>query len=92
MNMTPIVHPFGPKEEPAPIPSHLNRAHIPPHMHKAFIRVEFSETDWELFQRIYEDADEAAAAIHVLLNAPPEIQILATQLIKLIEEEESHED
>jgi len=45
-----------------------------------------------LFQRIYEDIDEAAAAIQVLLDAPPEIQILATQLIGLIEEEEDHED
>ncbi len=92
MDMTPIACPFGPKEGPAPIPPHLNGAYIPPHMRKAFIRVEFSQADWELFQRIYEDADEAAAAIQVLLDAPPEIQILAAQLIRLIEEGESHED
>lgn len=92
MNMKHIVHIFEPKEEPTPIPPHPNRFHVPPHMHKAFIRIEFSEADWELFQRIYEDEDEAAAAIQVLLNAPPEIQILATQLIKLIEEGKDHED
>lgn len=92
MNMASIAHPFGSKEGPAPIPPHLNGTHIPPHMRKAFIRAEFSEADWKLFQRIYEDTDEAAAAIQVLLDAPPEIQILATQLIGLIEEEEDHED
>lgn len=92
MNMTPIAHPFGSKEGLAPIPPHLNGTHIPPHMRKVFIRTEFSEADWKLFQRIYGDADEAAAAIQVLLDAPPEIQILAMQLIGLIEEEENHED
>lgn len=92
MNMTPIVRPFGLKEEPVSISSHLSKVHIPPHMRKAFIHVEFSEADWELFQRIYENADEAAAAIQVLLNAPPEIQILAMQLIELIKEGESYED
>lgn len=92
MYTTPITRPFGPKEVPTPIPPHLNRGHIPPHMRKAFIRVEFSEADWELFQRIYGDTDEAAAAIQVLLDAPPEIQILAAQLIGLMEAEEHHED
>lgn len=92
MNMKHIVHIFEPKEEPTPIPPHPNRFHIPPHMHKAFIRIEFSEADWELFQRIYGDTDEAAAAIQVLLDAPPEIQILAAQLIGLMEAEEHHED
>lgn len=92
MYTTPVIHPFGPKEGPAPLPPHINGGHIPPHMRKAFIRVEFSEADWALFQRIYKNADEAAAAIQVLLDAPPEIQILAAQLIGLMEEEEHHED
>jgi len=92
MNMNPIVHPFGPKEGHSPIPPHINGSHIPPHMRRVFFRTEFSEADWKLFQRIFEDTDEAAAAIQVLLDAPPEIQILATQLIRLIEEEEGHED
>ena len=33
------------------------------------------------------DEDEAMAAVRVLMEAPPEIQILAVQLINLIEEE-----
>ncbi len=60
--------------------------HIPPHERKAFIHIDFGEDDLTLFKRIYGDEDEAAAAIRVLMDAPPEIQILAAQLISLIEE------
>lgn len=60
--------------------------HIPPHEKKTLIHIEFSEEDIPLFKRIYGDEDEAAAAVHVLMDAPPEIQILAVQLISLIKE------
>nr|WP_147346470.1 hypothetical protein [Ruminococcus bromii] len=60
--------------------------HIPPHERKALIHIDFSDDDMTLFKRIYCDEDEAAAAIQVLLDAPPEIQILAAQLISFIEE------
>lgn len=59
--------------------------HIPPHERKPLIHIDFSEDDMTLFKRIYGDEDEAAAAVRVLMDAPPEIQILAAQLISLIE-------
>ncbi|MBC5745914.1 hypothetical protein FMM74_020760 [Lachnospiraceae bacterium MD308] len=62
--------------------------HILPHERKGLMRIEFEENDWDLFQMIYGDEDEAVAAVQVLMDAPPEIQILAVQLINLIEEVE----
>lgn len=59
---------------------------MPPHERKALMRIVFDENDWKLFQLVYEDDDEAAAAMQVIMNAPPEIQILMAQLIDLYEE------
>jgi len=60
--------------------------HILPHERKALIHIDFSSDDMNLFKRIYGDEDEAAAAVQVLMDAPPEIQIVAAQLISLIKE------
>lgn len=62
------------------------RKHIAPHERRALIHVEFSESDINLFKHIYGDEDEAMAAIHILMDAPAEIQILAIQLISFIGE------
>ena len=58
--------------------------HIPPHKRKTLMRIEFGDDELRLFNSIYGDEDEAAAAVQVLLEAPPEIQILAIQLINHI--------
>jgi len=60
--------------------------HMTPHERKALMHIEFDGSDWNLFHAIYSDEDEAMAAIRALMEAPPEIQILAIQLINLIEE------
>ena len=60
--------------------------HIPPHERRNMMRIEFSEEDLDLFNTIYGDEDEAMAAVRVIMDAPPEIQILAIQLINYIEE------
>ncbi|MEQ2605183.1 hypothetical protein [Dorea longicatena] len=71
---------------------HMMKAHKPlgkhssPHERKALIHIDFSDDDMTLFKHIYGDDDEAVAAIQVLMDAPPEIQIIAAQLISLIEE------
>lgn len=44
-----------------------------------------------LLEEIFGDADTAAAAEAVIQKAPPEIQILALQLLDLIEEVKTHE-
>lgn len=59
---------------------------IPPHERRNMMKIEFSEEDLNLFNTIYGDEDEAMAAVHVIMDAPPEIQILAIQLINYIEE------
>lgn len=60
--------------------------HMAPHERKGLMHIEFDGSDWNLFHAIYSDEDEAMAAIRALMEAPPEIQILAIQLINLIEE------
>lgn len=60
---------------------------LPPHERKALIHVEFDEKNLALLKRVFEDEDTAEAAAEIIQEAPPEIQILAIQLINLIEEE-----
>lgn len=68
---------------------HENRGpgrHIPPHERKALMNVELEEADWILLKKIFGDEDTALAAAEIIKEAPPEIQILAIQLINIIEE------
>ena len=60
--------------------------HIPPHENKAMVHIDFDEQDWALLVEIYGDEDTANAAVEIIKEAPPEIQILAIQLINIIEE------
>lgn len=59
---------------------------IPPHERKNMMHIDFDESDYELFMEVFEDEDTAVAAMRIIHNAPPEVQILAVQLIKMIEE------
>lgn len=68
---------------------HEHRAsgrHIPPHERKALMHVEFDEADWTLLKEVFGDEDTALAAAEIIKEAPPEIQILAIQLMNIIEE------
>ncbi len=60
--------------------------HIPPHERKALMHIEFDEADRILFKKIFGDEDTALAAAEIIKEAPPEIQILAVQLMNIIEE------
>lgn len=64
---------------------------MPPHERRSLLHIEFCDTDILLLQEIFGDTDTAAAAEEVIKKAPPEIQILALQLIDLIEEVNAHE-
>ena len=54
--------------------------------HRGILRLEFSEQDLRIFEEVFGNQDEAAAALDIICNAPPEIQILAAQILKMIEE------
>lgn len=60
--------------------------HIPPHVRKALMHIEFDEADWALLKEVFGDEDTALAAAEIIREAPPEIQILAIQLMNIIEE------
>ena len=59
---------------------------IPPHERMAMMRIEFNENDWKRMNDIFGDEDTATAAAEIIRDAPPEIQILAVQLMNIIEE------
>lgn len=56
---------------------------IPPHERRAVMRIEFGEDDLVLLNEVFGDADTAQAAASIIQDAPPEIQILAVQLMKM---------
>ena len=60
--------------------------HIPPHERKVLMHIEFDEADWSLLKEVFGDEDTAMAAAEIIKEAPPEIQILAIQLMNIIEE------
>ena len=56
---------------------------LPPHERRAMMHVEFGEDDLTLLDTIFGDPDTAMAAAYIIQDAPPEIQILAVQLMKM---------
>ena len=65
--------------------------HTPPHERKALIRIEFDESDRSILREVFGDEDTAEAAAQVIHEAPPEIQILAMQLMNLMREVPEYE-
>lgn len=59
---------------------------IPPHVRKGLLQVEFDEKDMKTLHSVFGDEDTASAAMEIIKNAPPEIQILAIQLVDIIQE------
>jgi len=67
-------------------PKLLFRHNIPPHERKSMLHIEFDDNDWALLKEVFGDEDTAVAAVEIIRDAPPEIQILAVQLINIIKE------
>lgn len=63
------------------------RRPAPPHMRRQILHIEFEDKDVAVFQEVFGDEDTAAAAMDILCGAPPEIQILALQILHMIEKE-----
>lgn len=59
---------------------------ILPHERKKLMNVEFDQSDWTVLKEVFGDEDTVLAAAEIIKAAPPEIQILAVQLIDIIEE------
>lgn len=58
---------------------------MPPHMRRQILHIAFEDKDTAVFQEVFGDEDTAAAAMDILCGAPPEIQILALQILHMIE-------
>lgn len=61
--------------------------HLPPHLRRQMIHISFEDKDLAVFQEVFGDEDTAVAAMNILYGAPPEIQILALQILHMIEKE-----
>ena len=61
--------------------------HIPPHERAKLLPVKYDDTDIDLLADVFGDTDTAEAVAMIIQMAPPEIRILAIQLINIIEEE-----
>lgn len=59
---------------------------LPPPERRAWMQITFEEKDREILKAVLGDEDTATAAEEIIQTAPPEIQILAVQLINLIGE------
>lgn len=57
----------------------------PPHMRGQMLSIAFEDKDVAVFREVFGDEDTAAAAMDILCAAPPEIQILALQILHIIE-------
>lgn len=60
--------------------------HMLPHERRAMLHIELDDSDWDLMRQMFGDEDTAEAAMEIICGAPPEIQIIAVQLIDLIKE------
>lgn len=60
---------------------------VPPHMRRQMVQLELDDKDMAVFQDVFGDEDTAGAAADILGGAPPEIQILALQILHMIETE-----
>ena len=60
---------------------HTHGHPIPPHERKSMVTISFDESDMAVFRSVFQNEDEAVAASEIIKSAPPEIQILAAQLI-----------
>ena len=60
---------------------------VPPHMRRQMVQLELDDKDMAVFQDVFGDEDTAGAAADILGCAPPEIQVLALQILRMIEME-----
>lgn len=56
---------------------------IPPHERRAMVNFELGENDFSFLNTVFGDPDTAQAAAYIIQDAPPEIQLLAYQLMKM---------
>lgn len=79
----PAPHP--PNGIHSPLPPHHHEHHPLPH-EKPGLDIEFDECDAKTFIAIFGDEDTACAAMRIIMHAPPEMQVIAVQTLKIIEE------
>ena len=64
------------------------RGDVPPHVRKEFVRVEYEDEDEGIFMKVFKDEDSAKSNMAILMaeHVPPEIKIMAAQLLEIIKE------
>ena len=80
------VHPHMPAFMRPPMPHPPAHPPFPPHARKRMFRIEMTEKDLEILTAVFHDEDTVSAAVGIIHDAPPEIQVLVIQILKMIEE------
>lgn len=65
---------------------HAPAHHVPPHEQRKLMRFSFEPEDIILWNSNFEDENAAALAASIIADAPPESQVVITQLMKVMKE------
>lgn len=60
--------------------------HLPPHLRRDQLQINFDDSDWKILCDVFENEDTASAAAKIISMAPPEMKLVAFQIINLIKE------
>jgi hypothetical protein len=61
---------------------------VPPHIRKEFVSIEYEEDDEDAFIKVFKDVDSARSNMAILMaeHVPPEVKIVAAQLLDIVKE------
>ncbi len=64
----------------------IHRHPLPPHLREQMLLIDFDEDDLRIFTKVYGNEEAALAAMNIIMDAPPEMKILAIQTLTQIKE------
>lgn len=67
-----------------PRPHHNHHHPLPPHERAKLIHIYLDQKNCEALLAVFGDQDSAASAEQIIYNAPPEVQILAIQALRMV--------
>lgn len=65
-------------------PGHHSMHPVPPHERAKMLRISLDEKDREALLAVFGDQDSATSAEQIIYDAPPEVQILSIQALRMV--------